>query len=96
MRLFEIILPRATNNGLPYDSAHQAYARWLLDCFGGLTRVETVGLWRGEGQTYTDTGFAYRVATEFDQRDEMVRIARGLFPDQEAFFIAEIGTAEIR
>ncbi len=94
MRVFEIILPRRDNSGVALHQAHMHYQEALLDCFGGFTQYDVQGIWHDDGgKRYTDYSVAYRVA--LDDEPELVAMAEPLFPDQLAFYVAEIGTAEI-
>lgn len=96
MQLWEITLPRKDNSGQPYDAAHQAYARWLCDTFGGFTRREVKGAWlNDEGQLFQDDSYVYSVATDLSAPAILTDQAARLFPDQEAFFWAHVGQAHI-
>ncbi len=66
----------------------------LVDAFGGFTQSDVRGSWLDDnGKLYTDRSIAYRVAC--DDEPALAAMAGPLFPDQLAFYVAEIGRAEI-
>lgn len=97
MKLFEIILPVLDNSGEDLSAAHDAFVSYLLDKFGGFTSLDTKGAWKDDkGRVFRDASVTYRVASTTSLWGlGAVAKARELFPDQLAFYVAEVGTGEI-
>ncbi len=97
MRLYEITLPLATNDGATYHSAHADFTTWLVDVFGGYTATMQNGAWRGpDGALYCEPSVAYRVASDLADAPRMLlHRAKELFPDQLAIFWANMGEGHV-
>lgn len=96
MNLYEITLPIEDNQGASLKEAHAAFTARLLATFGGFTSHCVHGAWTDdEGRVYFDKSIAYRVAHLTDRRRSLGYMAKDLFPDQEAFFLAHLGEAHI-
>ena len=96
MKLYEIILPTCDNAGNSLDSEHREFQARVLSIVNGLTkRPEATGYWKTNGTIQTETVVAYQVACLPGQWERIVDLAVSLFPDQKAFFTAEIGDAMI-
>jgi hypothetical protein len=96
MRVTEITIPTVDNAGRQCLAAHERFRDWLGVAFGGFTVYSTQGVWRNDqGRVYEEPGATYRLATLDYVSDMLVAKASILFADQEAFYIAEVGTAEI-
>ncbi len=99
MALYQFNLPEQTNDGLSsYDAAREAWENAALAEAGGFTDLgKQFGAWRdpATGAVYRETMHAYQVATTRDVADNLATRAFELFPDQLAFFVAELGEARI-
>lgn len=97
MQVWEIILPCRDNSGVALHQAHKHFVANVANAYGGITQSECAGVWVGaQGRVYTDASIRYQVAADDkDVRGYLLNAARALFPDQEAFYIAQIGAAEI-
>lgn len=94
MQLWEITLPLKDNAGVALHMAHKNFAATLLDTFGGYTDAgDGVGAWRDGGKVYKEPVRTYRVACE--DEPAFGDLAGPYFPDQLAFFVAQIGAAKI-
>jgi hypothetical protein len=98
LRTFQIYIPLRNE---PFESK-------LLDAFGGFTDCGDVwGQWKDDkGKVHSDGSHVYQVSTPLPFVDAagLVRVpvpyilngwARDLFPKEQAFYVAHIGTAEI-
>lgn len=105
MQLYEIALPDKRNDPRSFKAAAFGYAPerllWENEAFslaGGFTRLGTRdGFWKDPdtNKTYGETMHWYQIAVEDHQIiTDLVEKAGELFPDQLAFFVAKIGTAE--
>lgn len=99
MQLYEIALPDRSNNGrIDYSGDRAEWRVEAMRLAGGLTSLGTrVGMWRdpSDGMIYDETMHWYQIAVEDDQIiADLVDKAGELFPDQLAFFVAKVGTAE--
>ena len=96
--LFEIAVPVRDNVGrtVPHGR-HAAFETSIMVKCGGYTVMPDVdGAWRDDdGRIYYDRMRSYRVACSADEMRELVKIANGIYADQVAFFVAEIGRAWI-
>lgn len=96
MRVHQIILPKRDNNGVALHMAHKNFAQALLNHWGGYTKSECAGVWVGaQGRIYRDESIRYEVASDDLFPAALVALAKPLFPDQLAFYVATVGEAEI-
>lgn len=92
MKLFLIALPPSP----PMMVRHQ-WENFAAEIAGGYTRLgEVRGAWRDpNGAMIYEPMMQYQVATTHDQWRRLVALAFELFPNEQAIFWAEIGTATI-
>lgn len=95
MKLWEITLPKLTNELEPYDRSHAQFRHYLLATFGGYTAFDVAGGWTEKGRLYEEDNTIYRVASNAAAGGLMVAEAATLFPDQVAFFWALIGEGHV-
>lgn len=104
MRHFLFILPQLHNDGRKnYEASHKAFALFASAECGGLTKHATAqGLWIGENQRqFNENVTCYTLAISGDAGEvdlafaRILRKAWELFPDQEALFSADLGTATV-
>jgi hypothetical protein len=96
MKLWQFTLPNYANDGASYATARAEWERKARERAGGLTHIGmTVGQWVDAGKLYYEPMQTYQVAASSDIADELLADAFELFPDQQALFRAEIGTASI-
>ena len=105
MRVYMIALPVHDNAGKDLSGAHAAFQSICVVQFGGCTkRPSGEGQWYDdvEGRVHYDTMVPYEIAVpdgnaaiEPGVMSYLAGVVGPLFPDQKAFFIAEIGTAHI-
>lgn len=88
MKLYQFALPVTSSN----MAAHRQFEQWALTLWGGTTKLPGTGLWRDLHRDYVESVIVYQIACEDTPSLEMVF---GLFPDETAIFLAEIGSAEI-
>ena len=98
MKLYEIALPLRDNSGNALANAHARWKIEAVDIAGGMTeRPEGQGYWRApnSARMYIDEMRPYQFACDAPTFRKLVALARKLFPDQIAFWTAEIGQAKI-
>lgn len=96
MHLFRFTLPTHTNAGLSYELARKAFSREALKVAGGFTEQPIAqGVWEGDSRTYRETVVCYDVATDTGGSQALLEAAFRLFPDQEAIFVADLGSCAI-
>jgi hypothetical protein len=98
MKLFEIALPTKDNVGKSYGRALKRWEKLALSYAGGYTKLPVAqGAWRDPqtGLIYRDLMRGYRVACSPSQFGCLIHAAWECFPDQVAFFTAELGEASI-
>jgi hypothetical protein len=97
MRLYQFLLPARSNSGaISYEKPRQAWEKLALDTCGGFTAFgPCLGQWKGSHSVMVDDLFAYTVAASYDQHEALVNACFSLFPDQEAFAVADLGTLDI-
>lgn len=101
MVLYEIQLPNRSNGGLvDYASARRQWGDVVLDVAGGFSyRGRVTGCWKGSDKVYEETMHVYHVAVPVEGEERWVELlierAFELFPDQEAIYVAKIGTVSI-
>lgn len=93
MKLFQFLIPVYDNEGQPYAGEHARLERWLVDTIGGYTKLPEVrGGWKDpSGEVYEEPMIPYQIACETDRSWEILGVIANLFPDQQAFFYADIG-----
>lgn len=99
MQVWQIILPKRDNAGTRVYMAHKKFELELLECYGGFTVAECGGAWKDDdGKVYRDESLVYTIAVDYpaaDSEPALASLAAPLFPDQLAFYVAHLGTAEI-
>lgn len=96
LNLFQFALPLKTNDGLDYARALTVWEELALD-EGGFTDLGVRrGSWRDErdGKVYREEMKWYQFAGDDAAANRLTKAALELFPDQKAFFIARVGTAD--
>jgi hypothetical protein len=96
-RVYQFALPTDDNAGAGYQLALTLWEQQALDLAGGFTDLgERPGSWRGDGGAiYSEIMQWYEVATDVTTKNRLMREAVRLFPDQKAFYVSELGRAEI-
>lgn len=95
LKVFEISLPLVDNKGTPLAEAHKAFLGLAVRSYGGGTYHDATGLWvDDQGKLYDEPVRVYRFAVGPGQGD-LAALAEEYFPDQLAFYVSEVGTAEI-
>ncbi len=107
MKLFEMQIPVAPNcsgfifvtdaDGNFTREHHEKFFALVADLCGGYSVLPQIdGFWVGDGKTYSEKMIPVRFAIEsdFDSIVALVEFAKRHY-DQEAIFVAEIGTAWI-
>ena len=98
MQLYQFILPVRSNDGRQsYEKARIAWVSRAVDIAGGITECGTMqGAYRmASGDIAREEVATYLVASSSNGREELIRLAFKLFPDQEALYVSEIGTTTI-
>jgi hypothetical protein len=98
MQLYQFNLPDRSNDGaVDYAHARNVWEEIALAEAGGFTALgKHVGAWRADdGTVYREPMFAYQVATTREGMEALAAKSFALFPDQLAFFVAEVGSARI-
>jgi hypothetical protein len=100
MIVYQIALPIMSNDGLTeYSHNLHEWEQIALDEVGGYTDLGIRhGVWRDVGRTYSENMQGYQLAIDSDRPFALGRLidaAKRLFPDQVAFYLAKVGTAEI-
>ncbi len=99
MNVYQIAVPETANDGLAsYHDAQDTFETMILVRAGGYTDLGVrVGAWKdpSDGKVYKERMRWYQVACEPGDWNVVIEYAFDLFPDQVAFFVAQVGTAEI-
>lgn len=99
MRLYQFILPVRSNDGrTSYEKARATWTAAAIDMAGGIT--ECGGAWQGayrmsSGDIVREEVAVYLIACSVADREELVRLAFKLFPDQEALYVSDVGSTDI-
>jgi hypothetical protein len=101
--VYQFALPIMSNDGtVDYTNALHAWEQAALIEAGGYTDLGIRhGVWRDDatGKTFAENMQGYQIAVDEDgqpfARQHLLDEAQRLFPDQLAFYVAKIGTAEI-
>lgn len=97
-KLYQFALPDETNAGVSYAKQRDQWEHTALALAGGFTTLGLhAGAWQDNktGRIYREGVHVYQVACELATKTNLVQRLNSLFDDQETFFVAEIGTAEI-
>lgn len=95
MNVFEITIPKLDNGGKSLALAHAKFQGLLLRSYGGYSSHDVTGSWLDAANNiYTEASTVYSVAVDTGQGD-ITALAEALFPDQLAFYVAHVGTAEV-
>lgn len=97
MNLRLIQIPVHSNKGGRLDLQREVFERIILDNASGFNKREVEGVWdNGAGnQPQSEAMVEYQVAAEVIPWKVIVAEAKRLFHDQEAFFTATLGVADI-
>jgi hypothetical protein len=103
MIVYQFALPTQSNDGtLSYWEQLREWENEALAVAGGFTDLgDRTGVWRDDktDEIYREQMAWYEVAVDesFDViiADRLLDVTRRLFPDQKAFYVAKVGTAEI-
>lgn len=95
LKLYRFTLPLATNAGLSTEKARKDWEQEALKLAGGFTLLPFAdGAWRDDtGRTMKDRVALYEVGCAPKIGLALADCFWRLFPDQEALFIAQLGTA---
>ena len=104
--LYEILIPVKPNDVKPFDlrynadggftdEHHKEFFENILTAVGGYTKLPTVeGAWMGDKKLYIEAMIPVRVMTDSETIDYLANIAKTHY-EQEAIFVANLGTAKI-
>ena len=97
MQLYQFNLPDATNAGVSYAGERLVWENEALKLAGGFTSLgEQQGAWLDpDGRPQWERMHVYQVAASEEAAAALEDKAFRLFPDQQAIFIATIGTARL-
>lgn len=97
MTMWQFTIPNYSNDGASYADARKEWEHRAIAKAGGLTHVGlTVGQWIDErGKLFYEPMQTYQVGASTEVANDLLADAFELFPDQQALFRAEIGTATI-
>lgn len=95
LKLVEIIVP--VKDTAESHTLHGLFQRWLCDVFGGFTQYKVTGSWKDPKTSvqWDDDSVAYRVAGKANAGGLMAARCQELWPDERAWFIANLGEAYI-
>lgn len=95
--LYQFVLPALNNAGTQnYDRARWAFEAAAAKHAGGFTYLglQVGGEAAAEGKVRREPVHVYTVAAFSEEKDALIALLPSLYPDQYAFFVAEIGLAE--
>lgn len=98
LKVYQFTLPDATNAGESYAGARLVWENEALRIAGGFTKTgEVEGAWLNDaGRPQWERNHLYQVALDTpDKHAALLNATRKAFPDQQAFYVAAIGTAEM-
>ena len=101
MKIAQINLPKADNNGNAITTAHDYVAQTLCLAFGGLTQWDAIGSWIDNGALYREAVTVYQVAFGDDPDLRGAELLRSIATNagnlggQIAMFLVIDGEAEI-
>jgi hypothetical protein len=100
VKLYQITLPLASNDGRAYPERHFAdFETLALQYAGGFTNAgEVSGMWQGPAprfRLYLDRSRVYQVACEPDAWANLVHQAKHIWRDQERLAVATLGDFEL-
>lgn len=100
MNVYQIALPIMSNDGLTeYSHQLHEWEQFCLDEVGGYTDLGVRhGVWKDNGRTYSENMQGYQFAVPSESPfalGHLIDAAKRLFPDQVAFYLAKVGTADI-
>lgn len=94
MRLYRFTLPQANNLGLSMEDAISEFKEYALKLAGGYTVQPSVcGVWKGSDKTFFDHNSVVEIACNPATYKALLARVIALWPDQESFFVADIGQA---
>jgi hypothetical protein len=91
MELWEILVPKANNDGEEYTvEYHNAWDKVVKEICGGLTIMRSAkGVWVGEEREYEERMIPVRIAVDKDDLRYILAFTKGYY-NQEAVFAAKI------
>jgi len=101
LRLAQIILPKADNEGRDLGAVHYSLRRAIASEFGGFTALDSFGGWIDDsGKLYEESGVTYQIACEDSESSRLklrdIAIIHGRAAAQLAVFVSyPNGAAEI-
>lgn len=105
MKTYQVMIPFNRNAdskgrpGKPYLQEGKRWEEWLLNAFGGFTRLPVShGVWRdpATGAVYSDAMIPYQVAVGTDHdHGRLTSMALKIFDDQLAIYTTYIGASFI-
>lgn len=96
---FQVKVPYQDNSGRDITANHREFEERLFNLYDGFDCWQVAGSWRNpEGKTFREVTIIYQIACKgaklYIER-QLRAIAKECYPDQEAIFVAHIGTASI-